>query len=275
MLYLLNAQSPARYRPQAAERRRAVIIGAGVTGIAAAFHLGEHCLLLERREKLEDADDHPHTLPMGTARRGTLVDEIPGAEPQRAGTSAAERKALFISCSSTSEATPASHTLIHLARWQPPELSPKPVDDEHSVPPSLQILAASLRGELRLGMQVGRVSPSRHLLELEDGSCIVYDRLLSTISLSVLAGMCMHELPERVRSNEILRCWLSEQDIEVGDPASRAGRGDIDGFAAGKRIADQMNAALTVRFGTIGRTTSRGPGLFAPRLVETSVSRMP
>jgi hypothetical protein len=234
-----------------------VVIGAGLTGMAAAFHLGEHCLLLEHHGKLEDIDDHPDTVSMGTPRSGALGPEDPGA---------ADLKPVFISCSSAEADT---STLIHVARWQPPEIPAAPEHDEHSFIPSVRILAPLLRGELRLGAQVTRVTPSRHLLELNDGSSIVYDTLLSTIPLSVIAGLTLHELPAHVRNNAALRSWLTENDIEVADSATRATYGDVDGFAAGKRIADRMNAALVRRFGSQSRTR---PRVFEPRLVQASAA---
>jgi glycine/D-amino acid oxidase-like deaminating enzyme len=198
MVYLLNAAFPSRWLPQSAERRRAVVIGAGLTGISAALHLGEHCLLLEQREQLEEIDEN-----------------------------------------ST---------------------------------PSVRILAPLLRGELRLRAQVARVTPSRHHLELSDGQGIVYDTLLSTVPLSVLAGMAMHELPGSIRNNDSLRCWLNENDIEVADRGTRASCGDVDGFAAGKRIAEHMNAGLEQRFGSRSSTRERGPRVFEPRLVRASAA---
>jgi hypothetical protein len=35
------------------------VIGAGPAGVSAALHLGEHCLLLDRRRRLEDLNDRP------------------------------------------------------------------------------------------------------------------------------------------------------------------------------------------------------------------------
>ena len=234
------------------------MLGAGLTGMAAAFHLGEHCLVLDGHEKLEDIDDHARL--------------AHGAERQRAGVLPAERKALFISCSSTAEGSSGAPGLIHVARWQPPEFMPEPERDEHAFTPSIRILAPLLRGELRLGAQVVRVTPSRHHLELADGSGIVYDALLSTVSLSVLAGMAMHELPGSVRSNAALRGWLSEHDIEVADSATRSLYGDVDEFAAGKRICARMSATLEQRFGPHGHAKPRSSSLFEPRLVEASAT---
>ena len=251
-----------------------MVLGAGLTGMAAAFHLGEHCLLLDGREKLEDLDDHSHFVPMGTPRRSAVGHEDAGSEDHRPGVSATERKALFISCSSSGEANPGAPGLIHVARWQPPEFMPEPArePDDHSFSPSIRILAPLLRGEMRFGAKVVRVAPSRHQLELADGSRIVYDVLLSTVPLSLLAGMAMDELPGSVRSNDALRCWLSEHGIDVADQASRMVYGDVDEFASGKRIADRMNAALAQKFGGRGASKARVSSVFEPRLVRASAA---
>jgi hypothetical protein len=229
-----------------------VVIGAGPAGMAAAFHLGEHSLLIDRHESLDDIDDESPTVPMA---------------PPPSGISTAGRKSLFVSCSSTGGAARGARKLIHLARWQAPEWSPTPERDEHAFAPTARALAPLLRGELRLATAAVRVTPSQHLLELADGGCIVYDTLLSTISLSLLAGMAMHELPAHVRNNDGLRWWLSENDIEVADRATQVCCGDVDGFAAAKRIAERINTALVQRFGGGGRAMWHGPKVFEPRLV--------
>jgi hypothetical protein len=256
----------ARSLPPAPERRRAVVIGGGRTGISAAFHLGEHCLLIERLDSLEDSHDHPHDFPLGPASRGALGIEAPAADRQR-GVSSPERRALFISCGSSARAGAHDQKLIHIERWRPPELSPIPVD-EHSNPPSARALIPLLRAELRLGTRVVRISPSKHMLELDGGGQIIYDKLLSTLNPAVLARMVMHELPPRVRCDEILRYWLGENDVELADHATQDYFGDLDELTAGKRVADQISAALQQKFRSGSRSTARGARLFEPRLVR-------
>jgi hypothetical protein len=257
--------SIARVPPPAPERRRAIVIGGDRTGISAAFHLGEHCLLIERRVFLEDSHDDPHDFPMGPASGGALGTETIAADREQQAVSSAERRALFISCGSSSGGA-NDGKLIHIERWRPPSFTPIPVDD-HSSQASVRDLIPLLRGEVRLDSRVVRISPSRHLIELAGGGRIVYDKLLSTLKLSSISRMVMHELPARVRCDEILRYWLGENDVEVADRATQEYFGDFDEIAAGKRVADQITAALQLKFRR-GSRWVRGARLFEPRLVK-------
>jgi glycine/D-amino acid oxidase-like deaminating enzyme len=93
MVYLLKAFANLAARPVPPQRRRTIIIGAGPTGISAAFHLGEHALLLERRPALEEPHDLSHHYPLGASRGGALGPQGRSADIQRPGASAAERNA--------------------------------------------------------------------------------------------------------------------------------------------------------------------------------------
>jgi len=278
MVYLLKSFASSPARPAPPQRRRTIIIGGGPTGIAAAFHLGEHSLLLERRDSLEETHDHSRNLTLGAARSGALGAEDPGSDGQRSGTSVPERKALFIVCSTTGEAPADGNNLIHVARWQPPELTPETAvhpathdefaADDRRETGSLRALVPLLRGELRLGANVVRVSPSLHMLELADGSRYVYDKLLSTVPIVELATLVMHELTSQISHAEFFRYWLSEYDIEVADHATQRCEGDIDEISAGKRVAALINRSLVTRF----QPRRRGSGFSAPRLVKAAVA---
>jgi hypothetical protein len=232
--------------------------------MSAAFHLGEHSLLLERRDSLEHLHDYSHDFPMGFADGRVVGDENAGADGH-GFTPFAEKKALFISCSSRTPGEAGEHTLIHVERWQAPDLAS---------PPAARTFMPLLRGELRLDAQVVRISPAAHLLELADGHRYVYDKLLSTLSLAATELLVMHDLPRHVRRDDSLRCWLSDHDIELGDRAMQEYYGDVDEFAAGKRFADQIGQALAEKFGK-SRATMRGRRLFEPRLVKESAAPMP
>ncbi|HEV7609314.1 MAG TPA: hypothetical protein VGO61_18390 [Steroidobacteraceae bacterium] len=271
MLYFLNSPASPRQVSPPPQRRRAIIIGAGPTGMSAAYHLGEHSLLLEQRTSLEDFHDRSNHRSMGAARIRSVGREDGGADGERPGTSCAERKALFISCSSTGKAFADEQALIHVARWQPPELQATTIDEDRCGTPGAPALLPLLRGELRLGARVVRVSPSQHMVELAGGARFVYDKLLSTISLSSLAGMVMHEIPPHVRRDESLRYWLSEYDIELGDRGTQVSRGDLDDFVAGRRIAGQIGRALAAKFQNAGPAISRGARLFEPRVVPRAM----
>ena len=278
MVYLLKSLGSSPARPAPPQRRRTIIIGGGPTGISAAFHLGEHSLVLERRDSLEESHDHSRNLSLGAARSGSLGTEDPGADGQRPGTSVPERKTLFIVCSTTGEASADRDKLIHVARWQPPLLAPEsgttpaPHDefaaDDQRETGSLRALVPLLRGELRLGANVVRVSPSLHMLELADGTRYVYDKLLSTVPIVELATLVMHELTSQISHAEFFRHWLSEYDIEVADQASQRCEGDIDGIAAGKRVAALINRSLVTRC----QPRRRGSGFSTPRLVKAALA---
>jgi hypothetical protein len=250
------------------------VIGGGRTGISAAFHLGEHSLLIERRISLEDSHDRSHDFPMGTPGGGALGVEATGAHRQEPGVSTPERRALFISCSSSGGAGAYDQKLIHIERWRPPALAPMTQGDEHSDPPSARALIPHLRGELRLDTRVVRISPLMHLIELANGGQIIYDKLLSTLNLASLARLVMHELPARIRCDEMLRYWLGENDIEVADRLTQDFFGDLDELAAGKRVADQISAALQSKFRSGSRSTARGARLFEPRFVKDSAAHL-
>jgi hypothetical protein len=250
MVYLMNAHAHPGLSPPP-QRRRAIIIGAGPIGLSTAFHLGEHCLLLERRPELPDSRQ---------------VD----ADNQQSGVPASERKALFITCRLYSDTGAEQDTLIHVARWQPPELTQAADFDDRFEPRSPLALVPLLRGEFRLGARVVCVSPAEHLLELADGSRFIYDKLLCTLSLCALAGMVMHEFPGRIRSDESLRYWLSEHDIQVVDHATQVYYGDLDDFAVGKRIADEISEALAEKFRKSAHRKAHG--IFRPRLVRPAAA---
>ena len=240
-----------------------MIIGAGPTGMSAAFHLGEHSLLLEQRQSLEHSHDYSNGFPMGAAHGGALGGEDGGADGDGFAPFT-ESKTLIISCSSRAHDETGEHTLIQVERWRPPDLANQ--GSELGAPPSVRTLMPLLRGELRMNAQVTRVTPASHLLELANGHRYVYDKLLSTLTLADTEALVMHDLPRHVRRDESLRYWLSEHDIELADRAMLEDYGDLDEFAMGKRFADQIGLALALKFGKV-RSHVRGTRLFQPRLV--------
>jgi hypothetical protein len=241
-----------------------LIIGAGPTGMSAAFHLGEHSLLLERRDSLEQLHDYSNDFPMGTAHGGVVGGEDSGADGDGFA-QPVQNKTLFISCSSRTQADTGEHTLIHVERWQPPDLAKQSVELRAS--PSVRTLKPLLRGELRLGATVTRIAPAAHLLELADGHRYVYDKLVSTLTLAATEQLATHDLPGHVRRDESLRYWLSEHDVEVVDRTMQDFYGDLDEFAAGRRVAEQIGLAMEAKFGKTSRPGTRGARLFQPRLV--------
>jgi UDP-galactopyranose mutase len=56
-----------------------------------------------------------------------------------------------------------------------------------------------LRGEVKLNANVARVLPAKHLVILDDGTTIAYEKLVSTMPLPRLVAMLGDEAPARVR----------------------------------------------------------------------------
>ena len=251
------------------ERRRVLIIGAGQAGMSAAFHVGEHSLLLERRNPQEHFHDYPHDLEMGTAHGSVVGDENAGADGH-GSPAPTHDQAVFISCSAHASTESSEHTLIRVARWQPPDFAPPRSGHTLSAPPSVRTLLPLLRGELRMGAQVVRVSPAAHLVELADGHRFVYDKLVSTLSLAATELLVANDLPKHLCRGESLRFWLGEHDVEVLDQMIQVYYGDADEFAAGKRVGEQIGLALAEKYGKAGRSKARGVRLFEPRLVSAS-----
>jgi hypothetical protein len=113
--------------------------------------------------------------------------------------------------------------------------------------------------------------PVAHLLELANGQRYVYDKLISTLTLASTERL-VSDLPAHVHRGESLRYWLTEHDVEVVDRTMQDFFGDLDEFAAGKRIADQVGQALAEKFGRARHASVRGTRLFEPRLVRPSLA---
>ena len=291
MIVAFPARTTAPLSADAPERRRVVIIGAGAAGITAALHIGEHSVLLERRaqvgapsgfqsgsqsghEAQGGMNDRKSSLSLGAARAGAVGPQDRGADRQRQGLSAWERQAVASACTSDpreagSPAAENGHPVV-VARWIPPRLDP---DDKSSGDAdsraSLQSLLPLLRGELRLGAQVLRITPAAHRVELADGRTIVYDKLVSSVDAIVLIGLLQPELPERIRTHQGLMYWLAARDIELVDDSTQFLYGDLDAFAAGRRVAETVKRALAQKFRPASERFVSGETLFKPRLVRT------
>ena len=232
-------REPPQISPQ---RRRVIIIGAGPTGMSAAFHLGEHALLLDRRAELEEGH----------------------FDVEDSQTFEVEHKAVVLSCASPAEQSGDS-AVIHIRRWLAPVFRPSRPDLRA---PSVRMLAPLLSGELRLNACVVRIDPSQRQLELADGARFTYDKLLCALPRWLITPLVIHELPGRIRHDASLRFWLQDRDIEISDHDSRRADGDVDEFSAGKRLAEQIATALSEKFGLRGHAPRPGAvPLFKPRLV--------
>ncbi|MEO8062206.1 MAG: hypothetical protein ABI821_05610 [Pseudomonadota bacterium] len=275
----------------APERLRVVIIGAGAAGITAALHIGEHSVLLEQRaqvgadlsgcEAQGGFDDRKSSLPLGASRVGVTRDQDRGADRQRQGVPAWERQAVARACTpgdreAGGEAHEAGESLNEprvVARWIPPRF--EPADDssgDADSRESLESLLPLLRGDLRLRARVIRIAPAAHLVELDDGRTIVYDKLISSVESIELIGLLQPELPSRIRSHQGLMYWLAARDIELVDDSTQFLFGDVNPFAAGRRVAETVKRALAQKFRPASETFLHGEQLFKPRLVRTPLT---
>jgi hypothetical protein len=282
---------PSRRAPagktRAPERRRVVVIGADAAGITAALHVGEHSLLLEKRmhvgatsrdQQVQGGfDDRKSTLALGASRAGFAGAQDTGADRNRQGVSTWERREVAAACTpdhrqAGGETPEVRHSLNDpgaVSRWIPPRLDPV---DEGTCPDSRQSLQGMLpllRGELRLGARVTRIVPLARTIELADGSSIIYDKLISSIQAIELTGLLQPQLPNRIRTHQGLLYWLTARDVELIDESTQFLFGDVDPFAAGRRIAQTVKRALAQKFRPESETFLPGAKLFEPRLVQS------
>jgi hypothetical protein len=127
-----------------------------------------------------------------------------------------------------------------------------------------------LRGELRLGARVIRIETAAHSVELSDGRKIVYDKLISGIQAVELAGLLHPPLPQRIRTHQGLLYWLAARDVELIDESTQFLFGDVNSFAAGRRVAETVKRALAQKFRPAAEAFLPGAKLFEPRLVRIS-----
>jgi glycine/D-amino acid oxidase-like deaminating enzyme len=272
----------------APERRRIVIIGAGAAGMTAALHIGAHSVLIERRTQIGadthsqaglvakgGIDDRTSSFPLGVANAGAAGAQDRGADRKRQGLSTWERQAVAGACTSDhreagGEGSEDGQPVV-ISRWIPPRLDP-PDEASGSADPreSLRSLVPLLRGELRLGAQVTRIAPATHRIELADGRSIVYDKLVSCVDAVALIGLLQPELPDRIRTHQGLLYWLAARDVELLDDSTQFLYGDLDSFAAGRRVAETVKRALAQKFRPASESFVRGEKLFTPRLVRSS-----
>jgi hypothetical protein len=286
MIVAFPSRIPLPVSDIAPERRRVVILGAGAAGLTAALHIGEHSVLLEQRARVgaqqgaDDGrggdDDRKNSIPMGAAGARHAGAEDLGADRQRQGVSAWERQALARAGSSghveADRAIVENGETVVVARWIPPRLDP--ADDasgDDNPRESLNSLVPLLRGDLRLATRVTGIFPATHSIELADGGKIVYDKLVSSLHTGDLLGLLTPQLPDRIRSHQALMYWLAARDIELLDESTQFLLGDSSAFAAGRRVAESVNRALSQKFRPLTQLFPRGERLFKPRLVRTAI----
>jgi hypothetical protein len=141
------------------------------------------------------------------------------------------------------------HALCEVVtRWDPPELTGTPCD-----------LPDLTSAETRLGVSVNSINVYERRLGLSTGESFVYDKLISALQPRDLQSLLKDPVPARIRSDEALRYWLNGRDIELIDSATQRFHGDVDGQAAGQRVAECIRRVMMAKY--------TGKPLFQPRLV--------
>lgn len=153
-------------------------------------------------------------------------------------------------------------------RWEPPELGadtpePTPRCTWSDVLRTLETLTSV---ETRLGRRVTEIHTHAHRLHVSTGESFVYDKLVSTLRFPQLQPLIVDETPASIRNLEGWRNWLASRDIELLDLATQIARGDMDGAAAGKRMAECIHQEMAARY--LRRPAQGSPSaLFKPKLV--------
>jgi hypothetical protein len=156
----------------------------------------------------------------------------------------------------------------HVQRWHLPEL----VEDPSRHGPEwddvwLQLLSL-MSGEVRLGARVTAINARERSLTLSTGESFVYDKLVSTLRLEDLRHLISDELPRCIRGFDWWLCWLGARDIELIDSDTQTVCGDVDGEAAGKRLARTINHAMRQKYSR--SAVRRTVALFEPRVIGAS-----
>jgi protoporphyrinogen oxidase/glycosyltransferase involved in cell wall biosynthesis len=213
------ATRPRRHGANAAgtsppQRKRAIVIGAGPTGLAAAYHLGEDSLLLEQhevvgggcrsiRERGFTFDHGGHAMLSDDAEVHEMYRLLLGGNVRWQG------------------AKPDGAAGGDEGRDAQTGASPNPrLSFGYPLRGGFQALVNGflplLRGELKLNARVSRVVPARHLVTLASGESYVYDKLVSTMPLPVLVGLLGEEAPTRVRKAASQLRQLSLRCVNLG-----------------------------------------------------------
>jgi hypothetical protein len=66
--------------------------------------------------------------------------------------------------------------------------------------------------------------------------------------------------------------WLAARDVELLDDSTQLLYGDVNPFAAGRRVAETVKRALAQKFRPAAENLVAGEKLFKPRLVRSSPS---
>ena len=116
--------------------------------------------------------------------------------------------------------------------------------------------------EIRLGTRVTAIDIRERRIEVSTGERFVYDKLVSTLHTIALHSLVADQLPRRIQSVEAFRYWLNGRDVELLDAETQEFLGDVDGHAAGKRVAEALHRVLAAKY--------TNTPLFQPRFVAAT-----
>ncbi len=204
--------------------------------------------------------------------------QIPGPVPLRrrvivlgateAGISAAfhlGKSALLLEQRDFSSATDRGSSGVE--RWQLPQLQSTHAgttwDDVW------QQLMALMSGEVKLGCRVTAIDSREHHLQTSTGESFVYDKLVCTLRLEDLQRLAVDDLPRSVHSIDWWRHWARGRDIELLDVSAQLVCSDLDGEAAGRRVAEAIRRAMAVKYSA---AMTRTAALFQPGVVRACSS---
>jgi hypothetical protein len=151
-------------------------------------------------------------------------------------------------------------------RWELPELTAERAATKGTWTDLMAALGTVTRAETRLGVTAIAIHTIEHRLRLSTGESFIYDKLVSTLRIPDLQRLVVDEKPGRIYSAESWRYWFIDRDIELLDQSTQQFWGDIDGQAAGKRVAETVYRAMTAKYSP---PREYGPtALFQPRIVS-------
>jgi hypothetical protein len=151
-------------------------------------------------------------------------------------------------------------------RWELPELTAESPATKGTWTDLMAALGTVTRAETRLGVCAIAIHTIEHRLHLSTGESFIYDKLVSTLRIPDLQRLVVDEKPGRIYSAESWRYWFIDRDIELLDQSTQQFWGDIDGRAAGKRVAETVYRAMTAKYSP---PREHGPAaLFQPRIVS-------
>ena len=166
--------------------------------------------------------------------------------------------------------TAAEREALGVKRWALPELTGEHASSTGTWTDLLSAIRTLTSAETRLGVRVTAIDTIEHRLVVSTGESFVYDKLISTLRIPDLQTLIVDDKPGRIYSAESWRYWFADRDIELLDQSTQQFWGDIDGQAAGRRVAESAHRAMKVKYSP--KRESRPAALFQPRIVAGGIA---